>query len=270
MTEPVSLERAAWLRQRTRMQYWVWTARVLLLVLFFLLWEVSARLGWVDAFIVSSPGRVWQTICNLYASGELWLHLGTSCLETVIGFLLGTLVGALIAVALWLSPTLFRILDPYLVVLNSLPKTALGPVFIVWMGAGPGSIIAMTLAISLVVTVLEVHNGFRATDAGKLRLMESMGATKGQILLKLVLPANFTTLINALKVNVGLSWVGVIMGEFLVSRAGLGYLIVYGSQVFQMDLVMATVLLLALAAAGMYQGILFLEKGLKKHLGGSL
>ena len=163
--------------------------------------------------------------------------------------------------------TLFRILDPYLVVLNSLPKTALGPVFIVWIGAGPASIIAMTLAISLVVTILEVHNGFLSTDTGKLRLMQSLGASRRQILTKLVLPANFTTIINALKVNVGLSWVGVIMGEFLVSRAGLGYLIVYGSQVFKMDLVMATVLLLALAAAAMYQGILLLEKVLKKHLG---
>ena len=267
MPETVSLERQAWLRRRKRTKALVCGTRVLLLALFFILWEAAARLGWIDPFIVSCPSRVWRTLCNLWDTGELWLHLGTSCLETVVGFLLGTIAGALIAVALWLSPTLFRILDPYLVVLNSLPKTALGPVFIVWIGAGPASIIAMTLAISLIVTILEVHNGFRTTDDGKLRLLRSMGAGKWQILFKLVLPANFTTLINALKVNVGLSWVGVIMGEFLVSRAGLGYLIVYGSQVFKMDLVMATVLLLALAAAGMYQGILLLEKVLKKHLG---
>ena len=267
MPEKISAERQIWLRQRTRRLFAIRSARILLLILLFLLWEAAARLGWIDPFIVSSPGRIWETLCNLYQSGELWLHLGTSCLETAVGFLLGTLLGALIAVVLWLSPTLFQILDPYLVVLNSLPKTALGPVFIVWIGAGPGAIIAMTLAISLVVTVLEVHNGFRSTEEGKLRLLKSLGATRMQILWKLVIPANFTTLIHALKVNVGLSWVGVIMGEFLVSRAGLGYLIVYGSQVFQMDLVMATVLLLAAAAAGMYQGILFLEKGLKKHLG---
>ena len=267
MPETVSLERMAWLRRRKRTKALVCGTRVLLLALFFILWEAAARLGWIDPFIVSCPSRVWRTLCNLWDTGELWLHLGTSCLETVVGFLLGTIAGALIAVALWLSPTLFRILDPYLVVLNSLPKTALGPVFIVWIGAGPASIIAMTLAISLIVTILEVHNGFRTTDDGKLRLLRSLGANKWQILFKLVLPANFTTLINALKVNVGLSWVGVIMGEFLVSRAGLGYLIVYGSQVFKMDLVMATVLLLALAAAGMYQGILLLEKVLKKHLG---
>lgn len=262
-----SLQRQAWLRARARRRRLVRTAQVLLLVGFFFLWELSARLGWIDPFIVSSPARIWKTIGNLLSTGELWRHLGTSCLETAAGFLLGTAAGALIAVVLWLSPTLYRILDPYLVVLNSLPKTALGPVFIVWMGAGPGAIIAMTLAISLVVTILEVHNGFRSTDEGKIQLLRSLGANRLQLLCKLVLPANFTTLVNALKVNVGLSWVGVIMGEFLVSRAGLGYLIVYGSQVFKMDLVMASVLLLALAAAGMYQGVLFLEKGLKKRLG---
>ena len=263
----LSRERADYLRQQKRTKYMVWTARIGLLLAFFALWEVAARLGWVDAFIVSSPGRVLNTTVNLYDTGELWLHLGTSCLETVIGFLLGTVLGAVLAVVLWLSPMLYRVLDPYLVVLNSLPKTALGPVFIVWIGAGPSSIIAMTLAISLVVTVLEIHNGFQSTDEEKVRLMQSFGANKRQMLFKLVIPANFTTMINALKVNVGLSWVGVIMGEFLVSKAGLGYLIVYGSQVFKMDLVMATVLLLSLAAAGMYQGILLLEKVLKKYLG---
>lgn len=267
MPDHISVQRQAWLRDRKRTAAMVRLAQILLLAGVFLLWEIAAVQGWVDAFIISSPSRIWETLKNLCFTGELWLHLGTSCLETVVGFLLGTAAGALIAVALWLSPTLYRVLDPYLVVLNSLPKTALGPIFIVWMGAGPGAIIAMTLAISLVVTILEVHNGFRATDEGKLRLLRSLGATRRQLLLKLVLPANFTTLINALKVNVGLSWVGVIMGEFLVSRAGLGYLIVYGSQVFKMDLVMASVLLLAVAAAGMYQAILFLEKGLKKRLG---
>ena len=267
MPEHLSSERRVWLQAQKRSRTQVLLAQILLFAGFFSLWELAAQVGWIDSFLISCPSRMWQTLVSLWTSGELLLHLGVSCLETVAGFVLGTLLGAVIAVALWLSPWLYRVLDPYLVVLNALPKTALGPVFIVWIGAGPSSIIAMTLAISLVVTILEVHNGFLATDTGKLRLLQSMGANRRQLLLKLVLPANFATLINALKVNVGLSWVGVIMGEFLVSRAGLGYLIVYGSQVFKMDLVMATVLLLALAAAGMYQGILLLEKVLKKHLG---
>lgn len=269
MPERLSSERLAYLRRRSRETRLVHITQVLLLLGAFALWELAARMDWIDSFLLSSPSRMWETLAGLYQSGDLWLHLGTSCLETAVGFLLGTAAGTVIAILLWLSPRLYRIIDPYLVVLSALPKTALGPVFIVWIGAGPESIIAMTLAISLVVTILEMHNGFLATDPGKLRLIETMGASRRQVLLKLVLPANFATFINALKVNVGLSWVGVIMGEFLVSRAGLGYLIVYGSQVFQMDLVMASVLLLAVVAAGMYQLIRLLERSLKKRLEGS-
>ena len=152
-------------------------------------------------------------------------------------------------------------------VLNALPKTALGPIFIVWMGAGTGAIIVTTLAISLIVTILNMYEGFRATDAQKIRLMDAMGASRWQLLWMLVFPANYATLLNTLKVNVGLSWVGVIMGEFLVSRAGLGYLIVYGSQVFNMDLVMTSVLLLLVAAVVMYRLVLWVEKILYHLLG---
>ena len=158
-------------------------------------------------------------------------------------------------------------LDPYLVVLNALPKTALGPIFIVWMGAGMGAIIVMTLAISLIVTILTMYQGFMTTDPEKLRLMRSLGARRSQMLWLLVFPANCPTLFNTLKVNVGLSWVGVIMGEFLVSRAGLGYLIVYGSQVFNMDLVMTSVLIVALASVVMYQLVLRVEKILNRTWG---
>ena len=179
------------------------------------------------------------------------------------------LFGTLIAIGLWWSELLSRVLDPYLVVLNALPKTALGPVFIVWIGAGTESIIAMTIAISVFVTILNMHVGFLSTDREKIRLMQTLGATRHQILWRLVIPANYATLFNTLRVNVGLSWVGVIMGEFLVSKAGLGYLIVYGSQVFNMDLVMATVLVLAVAAVVMYQLVLWLEKFFKNRLGGT-
>lgn len=265
--ESVSLQRQSWLRARQRTQRAVMILRVGLLAALFIGWELAARLGAIDAFIVSSPSRMWETFLSLWRSGDLFLHVGTSVLETAAGFLLGTLLGTGVAILLWWSPFLSRVLDPYLVVLNALPKTALGPIFIVWIGAGPSSIIAMTLAISLIVTILDMHNGFLATDPEKIRLMRTLGASRRQILTKLVLPANFTTMINALKVNVGLSWVGVIMGEFLVSKAGLGYLIVYGSQVFQMDLVMTTVLLLAIAAALMYQCILWLEQALKTYMG---
>ena len=254
MSEQVlSPERKAYLQQRKRERITVHCLRVLLLIALLALWELAGRKGWIDVFIVSSPARVIRTLANLWQSGDLLRHLGVSCYETAIGFTLGTLSGVLIAVGLWWSKTASRVLDPYLVVLNALPKTALGPIFIVWIGAGTESIIAMTIAISVFVTILNMYAGFCSVDPEKLRLMQTFGASKQQTLRKLVLPANTDTLFNTLKVNVGLSWVGVIMGEFLVSKAGLGYLIVYGSQVFNMDLVMASVLLLACAAIVMYQ-----------------
>ena len=240
------------------------SARILLLVAFFALWELLAVLGLIDPFITSQPSRIIDTIADLYRQGVLFYHTGITCLETVIGFLLGTIAGTIIAVILWWSEFLSKVLEPYLVVLNSLPKIALGPIFIVWIGAGPSSIIAIALTISLVVTILEVLNGFISVDQDKIKLVKTFGANRIQVLTKVVLPSSYPVIINALKVNVGLSWVGVIVGEFLVSRAGLGYLIVYGGQVFQLDLVMTSVLILSVAAALMYQGVVYIEKSLLK------
>ena len=265
--EYVSPARSAYLLQRRKTRRKILLLQILVLVVFLAQWELTARLGWVDAFVVSAPSRVLKTLAGLYHSGDLWLHLGASCLETVIGFVLGTLLGVLIAVLLWWSETLSRVLDPYLVVLNALPKTALGPIFIVWIGAGTESIIAMTVAISVFVTILNMFDAFCQTDREKLRLMQTLGASKWQTLRILVIPGNYATLFSTLRVNVGLAWVGVIMGEFLVSKAGLGYLIVYGSQVFNMDLVMAAVLLLAAAAVLMYQAVLLLERAVKRRMG---
>ena len=257
----------AWLQQQKRRARAIRIWQISLLAGLFGLWELSTALGLSDGFLISSPSRIAATFWQLCRSGEVLVHVGISCFETAVGFLAGTLLGTLVAVAMWWSDTLSRILDPYLVVLNALPKTALGPVFIVGRGAGMGSIIAMTLAISLIVTILNMYVGFLSTDGEKLRLMRSLGASRGQILRLLVFPANYPTLFNTLRVNVGLSWVGVMMGEFLVSRAGLGYLIVYGSQVFNMDLVMTSVLILALAAVAMYRLVLLTEKLLNHYWG---
>lgn len=147
-----------------------------------------------------------------------------------------------------------------MVILNSLPKVALGPVIIIWVGAGMPAIIVMALSISLIVTILDILNGFLHTDKEKIKMAETFKANKLQILTKIVIPANIPTFFNTLKVNIGLSLVGVISGEFLVSKGGLGYLIVYGGQVFQLDLVMTSVIILAIVAALMYQSIVLLEK----------
>lgn len=236
-----------------------------ILVILFALWEICADAKIVDPFITSQPSRIVKTIVSLYEQGVLFQHIGVTCLETIVGFVLGTLLGTILAIALWWSEFLSKVSEPYLVVLNSLPKIALGPVFIVWIGAGSTAIIIMTLAISLIVTILEVLNGFLAIDKEKIKLVQTFGGTKLQVLTKVLLPASFPTIINALKINVGLSWVGVIVGEFLVSKAGLGYLIVYGGQVFKLDLVMTSVIILGVAAALMYQGVVIFEKLLVKN-----
>ena len=193
-------------------------------------------------------------------SNNLLKHIGVTVYETIVGFLLGTFLGIVIAIILWWSDFLSKVSEPFLVVLNSLPKVALGPIIIIWVGAGTSAIIVMAIAISLIVTILENLNGFLKTDKEIIKMANTFNASKFQILTKIVIPANLSTFINSLKVNIGLSLVGVISGEFLVSKAGLGYLIVYGGQVFKLDLVMTSVIILGVVAGIMYGSVLLLEK----------
>ncbi len=264
-SEPVlSPARKSYLAGVRRRERFITCMRYAILVALIGLWELAARLGWIDPFITSSPSRVAATIVRLLQDGELFTHIGVTLFETVAGFLIGTAAGTLIAAAMWWSPVACRILDPYLVIVNALPKIALGPILIVWIGAGVGSIIVMAVLISLVVTIVTVLTGFMDITGEKQLLMRTLGATKLQIFTLVVLPAAVPTMMAALKISVGMSWVGVIVGEYLVSQAGLGYLIVYGGQVFQLDLVMASIVVLCLLAAVMYYGVAAIEKRLSR------
>ncbi|MCR2033022.1 ABC transporter permease [Anaerofustis stercorihominis] len=258
-------EHEQFLRKQKKERFIVSFSRIGILVLFLVLWEAAARLGWINQFITSSPSRVFETIVDLIKTHSLYNHLFVTTFETVAGFTLGTVFGTIIAMMLWWSERLAKILDPYLVVLNALPKVALGPVIIVWAGAGMGSILIMTLAISIVATIIGVYSGFMQASEEKIILLRTFNASKMQIFTKAVFPSSIKNIINALKINVGLSWVGVIMGEFLVSKAGLGYLIVYGSQVFNLDLVMAGVVILSVVAGLMYFLVSYLEKKVVKY-----
>ena len=254
----LSAERKAYLRQLQRQKREITWWRTGLLFGLLLLWELAARLGWIDSFITSSPSRIISTLRSL-GDNQLPMHIAVTLYETLTGFVLGAFGGLLLAILLWQSDRVSRILEPYLVVLNSLPKIALGPVIIIWVGAGTRAIVVMAVAISMIVTVLEMLEGFRSTDPELIRMAETFGADRRQVFRKIVFPANIPVLFNSLKINIGLSLVGVIAGEFLVSKAGLGYLIVYGGQVFQLDLVMTGVLILALMAVGMYRCITLVE-----------
>ena len=227
------------------------------------LWELAAKVGFIDPFITSCPSRIIETLGEIEPS-ELMLHIGYTVLECVIGFFAASAIGILVAILLWRFGKLRRVLEPYVVVLNALPKIALGPIIIIWVGAGMQAIVVMTILICVIVTIISVLNGFMAVDEGKILLMKSMGATRFQILTKLILPANVPALVNMLKINVGLAWVGTIMGEYLVSTAGIGYLIIYGSQVFKMDLVMTSTVILCLLATVMYLAVAGVERFTKR------
>lgn len=229
------------------------------------LWELAATAGWIDGFITSSPSRILNTLTELIGDGTLLHHAWVSTLETLAGFATGTILGYALAVILWWNNFLKDVFEPYVVVLNSLPKIALGPLIIIWVGTGKAAIITMAVLISVVITTISILNGFVETDKDKILLLRSMKANRLQIFVKLVAPGNVPTLMATLKINVGMAWIGSIMGEYLVSKEGLGYLLVYGSQVFRLDLVMTCTIVLCALAGLMYAAVALLEKIVVKN-----
>ncbi|RLQ97855.1 ABC transporter permease [Falsibacillus albus] len=243
---------------------WVRIYQLLIFILFFGSWEFASRERWIDPLIFSSPTKIWHLLLVKISDGSLFNNLYVTVGETVCGFLLGTLLGTILAAVLWWSPFLSKILDPYLVILNAMPKVALGPILIVALGPGLSSIIAMGTIISVIITTIVVYTSFRGVDPNYMKVLQTFEANRWQIFKESILPASFPTIISTLKVNVGLSWVGVIVGEFLVSSRGLGYMIIYGFQVFNFTLVLLSLLLIAVFATIMYQLVELLEKALIK------
>lgn len=234
--------------------------RILILILIIGIWELAARLNWVDPFITSSPSRIVKQTIDLYESGSLFKHIFTTLNETVLAFLLSTIIGTIIAILLFIISPLRRILEPYLIILNSLPKISLGPLIIIWVGVGTKAIVTMGIMICVVITIINLLNGYLEVSKEKIMLLRSMGANKFQILTKLIIPATLPNFMATLKINLGMAWVGVIMGEYLSSKAGLGYLLVYGGQVFKLDLVMTAIVLLCILSGIMYGIISIIEK----------
>lgn len=259
MKQNYSLEHKKYLKKLAIESAVIHFCQVALLIAILLLWELMASSGLVDPFITSSPSRIIKQLSTMIASGTLWQHLFITLYETILAFAISTILGCLIAIMLYMWLPLKRVLEPYLVILNSLPKIALGPLIIIWMGVGTKAIVTMGILICIIITIISILNGFYTIDEEKVLLLKSMGANKIQILFNLILPASLPNFISVLKINVGMAWVGVIMGEYLSSKAGLGYLLVYGGQVFQLDLVMTTIVVLCVLAGLMYGLVAILE-----------
>ena len=257
-------EHKLYLKKIKKESFLVRLFQTLIFFILIILWQLLADLNIINTFITSSPKQVINTIIKLNKTNNLYIHIWTTIYETIISFTLGTLIGCFIASLLWFNKFISKIVDPYLTMLNSLPKVALGPIIIIWFGAGIKSIIIMSLLISVIITIINVLDGFNKTDNNKIKLLKSFKATKSQIFFKLILPSNYKTIINALKINVSMSLIGVIMGEFLVSKKGIGYLIIYGSQVFNLSLVMTGIVILSIVSIIMYYSISLIEKRLIK------
>lgn len=259
-TSKVSAEQISYLKEVKRKKQFVLGMQLAILLFFLGLWELAADLNWIDDFVFSSPSRIVKTCIDLSVSGELLKHTGITLYETILSFLITTGGSIFIAMLLWISPTVSKILEPYLVILNSLPKSALAPLLIVWLGTGARTIIVAGISVAIFGGIINLYTTFRGTDREKEKLIYTLGGKKYQVLFKVVLPAGIPAIISNMKVNVGLSLVGVIIGEFLAARAGLGYLIIYGSQVYKLDWVMMSIILLCIMAVVFYQFIGVVER----------
>ena len=248
------------MKRMKRMKYMITSARVLLLIGFLLLWEAAAYFKWIDAFIFSSPSRIVKTFLTMAGNGSIFYHSAVTMLETGLSFAFIVLFGIGTAVLLWTSKTVSAVLEPYLVLLNSLPKSALAPMIIVWLGNNPKAIIVTAVSVAIFGTILNIYTSFAETDKDKIRLIQTLGGSRSAILTKVVLPSSVKTIISNMKVNIGLSLVGVIIGEFLAAKAGLGYLIIYGSQVFKMDWVAMSIVILCIISVILFKIIDFIEK----------
>lgn len=250
--EGPSLAYQDWLRRERRKGMLIFVSRLLLLVLFLGLWEIAARTKMVNPMLTSYPSALWPTFLDLAQNGKLGLHIWATFKATMTGFVASMVLGIAIAAGLWWSEFVYKVIDPFLVVANAMPKIAFVPIFYIWLGS-EYSVYGMAVSIAVFVTILVAYEGFRGIDANKIKLARTLGASRGQILFKVVLPGSVPALISALKMTIGLSLVGVIVGEFQSASEGLGFLIINGSQVFKLNIVMT-----AIAVLGVMSGVMYL------------
>ena len=260
----VSSERKLYLKKIKKDKIIINFFRVFIFIFFIFIWELLSRFNLIDTFMFSSPSNIIKTIIDLYKDNNLFIHIFTTLYEIIISFIIGSIIGFIISSILYLFDRLNKILDPYLTILNSLPKVALGPLIIILFGANTNSIIIMALLISVIVSIMNINSIFKSTDINKIKIVKSMGGNKLDILFRVIIPSNYLEIIDSFKVNISLIFIGVIMGEFLVSKQGIGYLINYGCQILNMNLVLSGISLLVLLTIILYSLILLIDKLIRK------
>lgn len=262
----ISPAQEKYLKSQRRNRYVIWLFRILIFACFLALWEISTRLQWIDSFIFSSPSRVAATFLSMWRENALYVHLGVTLFETMVSFFIVVFVGIGMAVLLWSCPRVSAVLEPYLVVLNSLPKSALAPLLIVWLGTNVKTIVVAGISVAIFGSVINLYTSFKETNSDKIKLIYTLGGNRVQALTKVVLPSSIPQILGIMKVNIGLCLVGVIIGEFIGSRQGLGYLIIYGTQTFKLDWVIMAIVVLCVVAMVLYWVLNLLEKWYHKKI----
>ncbi len=255
-----SKNQKAFIRREKNHRISVMVMRMVILIFLLCLWQVLAWIGVVNDFIFSSPIKMGNYLIEACMDKSLFYHTSVTLFETIVSFLFVTILGLLLSIILWSSRKTSEILEPYLVVLNSLPKSALAPVLIVWLGNNRKTVIVTGILIAVFSAAITMTTSLNQTDTEKIKLIQSMGGSRLDVLCKVAIPSSIPVLIATMKVNIGLCLVGVIIGEFLAADAGLGYLIIYGSQTFKMTMVMASIIVLCILSAFLYQAIAMIEK----------
>ena len=252
-----------YLKKKKQEQFLILFFQISLVIIFFGIWQLLADKKIINSFLFSSPKKIIMCIINL-TKNNLLSHIATTLYEVFIAFTLGIIFGFIIAIILYEFKLLAKIIDPFLTMINSLPKVALGPLIIILIGANAKSIITMALLINLIVSIITIYNGFLNIDNTKIKLFQAYKASKKQILYMLIIPSSYKTIISSLKLNISMSLIGVIMGEFLVSKRGIGYLIIYGTQIFNLDIVITGIFILALISFVLYKFVQTIEQKLVK------
>lgn len=260
----MSINEINYLRKEKRKKVLIIIIQIFIVCQFFYVWQFLVDKHFINSFLFSSPKLMLSTLINLFLANNLFPHIFTTIYETLISFSLGILLGFITAILLYEFKLLARIVDPFLTMLNSLPKVALGPLIIIIFGANTKSVIVMALLINLIISIMTIYNGFLNIDPIRIKLFKTFNVNKIQTLFKLIIPSSYKTIISSLKLNISMSLIGVIMGEFLVSKKGIGYLIINGTQIFNLNLVMLGILLLIIISFILYELISLLEKKLLK------
>jgi NitT/TauT family transport system permease protein len=204
---------------------------------FFALWEIGVRAGWISAFLVGSPFGIFADGYKMLMSGDLVSDTWYTLFEAILGFVIGTIFGSLLGLALWYSAFVARLVEPFIVAINSVPKIALAPIVVLWFGTGLVSKVMLSVSLTAIVALIAAYQAAKDADVDLQSLLISMGADKHQVFFKAVVPSTLPSIIATFRINIGFGLVGAVVGEFISSQRGLGHLIYTASSLYDLNTV---------------------------------